>query len=556
MKNLVLALSLFLVNQLNAATLYDQLCAFNFNWKNYESQAPKGPAVNFESDQAYVQAHLAAVLRVLKSNPTDHLNKVQHQSRKRMIHLLEDYCKVGNFPKNYYREARTPVFIDEHGTHCAVSYLLQQTGHENVSQQIAAANNYAWVKDIHHPALAAWQAESGLTLDELKLIQGAYDSYLDNALFLWNRYEIPQRPAVMTTYFGEIEFGLPTHDLKNWCVGEGENGVLHGRWIQNYSAELPWIIGFYDQGKRTGKWAEYYKGTDHLCRTEYWENDKLNGVRTRFNMEGEVIEEILFKDGEAVVKTNYDLDQGLKWVRTPIDSNLVWTKVYTDYNLLLAKGHETIDNPGNLLWFQNIELTVLNTISIASRDNQGANFENQMNGLTDFQAPPLVNYNKEGDWIYYRDYNIPPPSDYVASTVDAHFSYHFQDEINAAMDDSSDRITYLFTDSLRINYEENTPVAYEHYTNVQNWGIPLPPPSCIIPLPEPNPIPYPWFVHMSYTEGYFVPARTEMKSFKSLKAWEKAKKDLYIFSLAPFFMAKLEDPVEVENASAHLGGQA
>lgn len=554
MKNLVLVLSLFLANQLNAVTLYDQLCAFNFNWKDYKSQAPKGPAVIFESDQAYVQAHLKAVLKVLKSNPTNHLNKTQRRSRRQMIHLLENYRNAGNFPKNYYREARTPVFIDEHGTHCAVSYLLQQTGHENVAKQIAATNNYAWVKDIHDPALVAWQAESGLTLDELKLIQGAYDSYLDNALFLWNRYEIPQRPTVMTAYFNEGRGLIWDGAAKEiWCLGEGENGVLNGKWIQNYSAELPWIIGFYDEGKRTGKWAEYYKGTNHLCRTEYWENDKLNGVRTRFNMEGEIIEEILFQDGEAVVKTNYDLDQGLKWVRTPIDSNLVWTEVYNNRSVLVAKGRESIYNPGNLLWFQNIELTVLNTFSIASNDNQVATFGSQSNGLTDFQAPPLVNYKKEGDWIYYRDNSVQPNSNSTPDRIRTAFSSHFQDEIDAALGNAESVAHYFFADFVRISYEENIPVAYEYDHNLQNCVVSWPEerPGCIIPLP--NPLPNPWFENIVLTIGYFVPAPAEMKSYKSLKAWEKAKNDLYVFSLAPFYTAKLEDSIEVETAQSNQG---
>ena len=52
-------------------------------------------------------------------------------------------------------------------------------------------------------------------------------------------------------------------------------------------------------GKRSGRWKEYYPGTAILCRTEHWRNDLLNGVRTRYDKNGKIIETILFKDGEV-----------------------------------------------------------------------------------------------------------------------------------------------------------------------------------------------------------------------------------------------------------------
>jgi hypothetical protein len=91
-------------------------------------------------------------------------------------------------------------------------------------------------------------------LDELKLIQGAYDFYLPNAFLLPNKYEVPQKPEQVVRYFdGKTK--------KVWCLGEGSDGDLHGKWIQNYSASLPWIEGYFEHGKRSGRWKEYYKGT-------------------------------------------------------------------------------------------------------------------------------------------------------------------------------------------------------------------------------------------------------------------------------------------------------
>ncbi len=413
-KYLAAILLLLLAQQVTANNFFNQLCEFNYNWKKYEGRLPVSGARVFISGREYIQAHLSSVLTILATNPVTDLNAAQYRSRLHLISLLEEYGKAGNFPVNYYRHQRIPVFIDEHATHCAVGYLLQQTGHQNIALRIAAADNYAWVKDIKDSGLLAWQQSSGLSVEELKLIQGAYDFYMPNAFVLPNKYEIPQKPVCITAYFNESTNNSRQASKTKpiWCHGEGNDGVLNGRWEQNYAAGIPWIVGYFDNGKRTGQWMEYYQGTDRLCRTENWRDDKLNGIRKRFDRQGNIIEEILFKDGNAVTKTNYDLGQSLTWVRKQVDSLTVWTEVYTTGGGLLAAGHERIHNPGNLLWFQNIELTALNSAAIASRqivteNNMGLNnipirsISFGKPGL--YNTAPLVEYKKEGDWIYYKD---------------------------------------------------------------------------------------------------------------------------------------------------------
>ena len=151
-------------------------------------------------------------------------------------------------------------------------------------------------------------------------------------------------------------------DNKTWLSGEGKNGVLHGKWIQNAAPDVPWIEGYFTNGMRSGKWKEYYQGTNILCRTEYWENDTLNGVRTRFDKEGKIIEEITFKKGVAAMKVNTDHRSGLKYNRQQSDSTTVYTTIVNLEGTLLAEGKESIFNPsGRLKWFQNIELTALNS---------------------------------------------------------------------------------------------------------------------------------------------------------------------------------------------------
>lgn len=395
-----------------ASTLYDQLRAFNPYWEDHRSALEGLPAASIHNEVDYVRTHLAHVLRVLKAAPTKGLSAEQRSTRQELIDVLGNYARAGRFPINYYRRERIPVFIDEHDTYCAVGFLLRHTGNAAMARRIAAANNYAWVREIDEPGLTAWQKASGFSLDELKLIQGAYDFYIPDAFLLPDKYEVPQKPEQLTRYFDGKDKD------KVWCHGAGANGDLHGEWIQNYSATLPWIEGYFEHGKRSGRWKEYYKGTDKLCRTEHWRDDKLNGIRTRYDREGQVIETILFKNGQAVTKTNIDHDKALRSVRTPIDSATVFTEIFTEEGGLIAAGKERIHNPEGLLWFQNIELTALNSFAISARDGApqpeaGVTvpwFERDLSHQQLPGARTLVAYKKEGEWVYYKDYLRSPVS--------------------------------------------------------------------------------------------------------------------------------------------------
>jgi len=438
MKTLTISILLLFAQQVSANTFFNQLCEFNPNWKKYEERIQSKQSIQITSEVEYVQVHLTSVLSILRTNPTEHLTSKQLDTRLHLMQLLDEYRLAGKFPINYYRYERIPVFIDEHNTHCAVGYLMQQTGYDFLAMEISAKDNYVWVKDLKDTRVIEWQQSSGFTLEELKIIQGAYDFYMENALILPNRYEIPQKPACATAYFEDQLTGeeLAHVDANLWFHGEGKNGILNGKWVQNYGVGIPWIVGFFKNGKRTGQWKEYYQGTDILCRTENWRDDELNGMRIRFDRNGEIIEEILFKDGNAVTKTNYDRAEGTKSIRTPLDSLNLYTEVYTLEGRLLAAGNEQVDNPGNLLWFQNIELTALNSAAITARDTPLSNTlqsNGGMNGIfghpqrrTLFQTPPLVDYKKVGKWIYFGDSDHSLSADYRSLTFGDHIEKDFE----------------------------------------------------------------------------------------------------------------------------------
>lgn len=455
-KILTSTLLLLFAFQLSATTFYEQLCNFNFNWKKYATQAPAGEAQNFSSDKEYIQAHLKSVLAILRSNPVDQLNAKQYNSRLHLIAALDEYRVAGIFPINYNRPERIPVFIDEHNTHCAVGYLLQQTGYESVARRISSAYQYSWLKDIQDPELPAWQTASGFTMEELMLVQGAYDFYREDAFIAIDKYETPQKPGCMLVYFENKTLHKPMDAKPDniWCKGEGANGVLNGKWTQNYAVGIPWIIGYYENGKRSGQWQEYYQGTKMLCRTENWRNDKLNGIRKRFDRDGNLIEEILFKNGKAVTKTNYDLNDSLTYVRKPIDSVLVFTEIYFEGSLIAA-GKERIYNPGNLQWFQNIELTTLNVIMTTQSQSMVKRVD-PFGRISLYNSPALVEYKKEGDWVYYKEYNYSAkkPANSMRSLLPYHFRHFGSSLVNALSLFDDSKITSGY-DSIHAEYADN-----------------------------------------------------------------------------------------------------
>ena len=69
---------------------------------------------------------------------------------------------------------RQPYFIDRYNTYCAAGYLTQQSGADEMAKEISATQNYNYLSDISHPNLMKWIEASGLTFEELALIQPGY----------------------------------------------------------------------------------------------------------------------------------------------------------------------------------------------------------------------------------------------------------------------------------------------------------------------------------------------------------------------------------------------
>ncbi len=69
---------------------------------------------------------------------------------------------------------KSPVFIDDLGTHCAVAYLMRHSGWGGVVDNVARTNNYVYINDIANGPVIDWIELSGLTKAEAAEIQPGY----------------------------------------------------------------------------------------------------------------------------------------------------------------------------------------------------------------------------------------------------------------------------------------------------------------------------------------------------------------------------------------------
>jgi hypothetical protein len=155
----------------------DHLLTVNTQWKNQAFDPNLVSQVDIEKNNTFndwIATHLMLVESTLRNRNTAHLSKNQIQNRTKLLADLNQYWHNRPFPVNDYLPYKNPVFIDRTGNHCAVGYLMQQSGYESLAQQIDKEQKFAYVHEIKTPGVAEWANENGFSLDELAWIQPGY----------------------------------------------------------------------------------------------------------------------------------------------------------------------------------------------------------------------------------------------------------------------------------------------------------------------------------------------------------------------------------------------
>ena len=91
-----------------------------------------------------------------------------------MLGYLAEYTERGVFPTDE-RGLPLSVFEDAHGVRCPMAELIYRSGHPELVAAIVAEDNHARLGDIHDGPVHDWMVGSGLTHDEIVMIQGIAD---------------------------------------------------------------------------------------------------------------------------------------------------------------------------------------------------------------------------------------------------------------------------------------------------------------------------------------------------------------------------------------------
>lgn len=130
-------------------------------------------------DRLLIQAHFFQVEALLRSRDVSDLSEELRERRSRALDALHAYWTRGLFPKNVVSEEATPVFIDHHDTFCGVGHLMRSDGHEGLARRIAETDLTVRAESFLAPDFAdeeifSWIAQSGLTPEEVALVQPGY----------------------------------------------------------------------------------------------------------------------------------------------------------------------------------------------------------------------------------------------------------------------------------------------------------------------------------------------------------------------------------------------
>ena len=125
-------------------------------------------------DDARICEHLRRAESALRSADHDLLAE-KRRRRERHLDRLAAYRERGEFPTNRRHAGRTPLFVGDDGTPCAMAHLIRKDGREDLVAAVMAEDPTARIEELpdDHPVVE-WVEANGLTREEAARIQPAY----------------------------------------------------------------------------------------------------------------------------------------------------------------------------------------------------------------------------------------------------------------------------------------------------------------------------------------------------------------------------------------------
>jgi len=205
-----------------------------------------------------MHTHFAHVREWLRDRPPTRPELAAR--RQAILGYFDEYIARGTTPLNVHVPWRTPVFIDDRGTICAVGYLIERTAGRALAERIARDHRYNVLEDIAAamPEVGAWVESSGLSLEELASIQPGYIPP-----DIWSERDLVDGPI------DETPIGLETTETSGTWTSRYPNGQRlaeghfvdkrpQGGWRFFHPSGNLAAIGSFAGGVRDGRWTFFH----------------------------------------------------------------------------------------------------------------------------------------------------------------------------------------------------------------------------------------------------------------------------------------------------------
>lgn len=154
------------------------LISLNKYWSGKKFNFPhKVEKTELNQDAYLITLHLKMLIEQLKESDLSQFSNTQIAKRNNLLNKLSAYAERGIFPKNTKHSIRTPYFIDDFGTPCAVGFLIQESGNTALANEIAATFNYSYIEEMPQEPIRKWAFKHGFRVKELQWIQPGYAPY-------------------------------------------------------------------------------------------------------------------------------------------------------------------------------------------------------------------------------------------------------------------------------------------------------------------------------------------------------------------------------------------
>jgi hypothetical protein len=224
------------------------------------------PPNKHDGEKVRMQTHLQHIHDWLASRPAT--KPELDAKRKQILGYLADYIAKGTTPRNKFLPWRTPVFIDDEGTICAVGSLIERSVGRALPEQIAKQHRYEFIDEIARemPDVQAWVEASGLTLEEIAAIQPAYSEPAVNTWRTWDLVKHAPKDGAYekhgwtgTFRHKRMEGTWSVRDDQGQLLGQGEMKHGAGTWVSFYPDGKRFGEGPYVNNRAQGAWKLFHK---------------------------------------------------------------------------------------------------------------------------------------------------------------------------------------------------------------------------------------------------------------------------------------------------------